>query len=89
MSDGPFTDDMIKHAFTTVQTQHGIIEYAEAMAQVLAEAGRASNKATGDPVISAINQWSEIIRKRAIAIAGSLGSKDRTIKELHDEKDNR
>lgn len=66
MTEGPFTDDMIKHALTIVQTQHGIIKYAEAMAQVLAEAGRASKKATGDPPEYAVNKWAEVIRHRAL-----------------------
>lgn len=56
------------HYRLTVQTQHGIIRYAEGMAQVLAEAGRASAKATGDLPAYAVNRWSEIIRKRALQI---------------------
>lgn len=71
MSDGPFTDDMVRHAVTTVQTQAGIIRYAESMAQILAEAGRASSKATGDSVDFAINQWSAVILKRAKEIAAA------------------
>lgn len=47
------------------KTQRGIIEYAEGMAQVLAEAGRASQKALGDPPGWAVDKWAEIIRKRA------------------------
>jgi Lhr-like helicase len=68
MTDRPFTDEMVRHALTTVQTQHGIIKYAEAMAQVLAEAGRASKKATGDSVEYAVNKWAEIIRQRALEL---------------------
>lgn len=68
MSDGPFTDDFVKHGLLTVQTQRGIIEYAEAMAQVLAEAGRASHKAAGDSAEYAIRRWSDIIRQRALDI---------------------
>lgn len=68
MSDGPFTDDFVRHGILSVQTQRGIIEYAEGMAQVLAEAGRASNKAVGDPAEYAIRRWSEIILKRALEL---------------------
>lgn len=60
----PF-DGMVRHYVKTVQTQAGIIQYAEAMAQILAEAGRASEKATGDPAWVAVNRWAEVIRKRA------------------------
>ena len=65
MNDGPFTDDFVRHGLLTVQTQRGIIEYAEGMAQILAEAGRASRKATGDSADYAIDRWSDVIRKRA------------------------
>ncbi len=68
MSEGPFTDDFVRHGLLTVQTQRGIIEYAEAMAQVLAEAGRASHKANGDPADYAIRRWSDVILKRALDI---------------------
>lgn len=68
MSEGPFTDDMVRHMVGTVQTQAGIIKYAEAMAQVLAEAGRASKKALGHSPEFAVRQWSDVILKRAIEI---------------------
>ena len=68
--EGPFTDDFVKHMVLATQTQHGIVKYAEAMAQVLAEAGRASAKATGDSPRTAINKWSEIIRRRAEELVG-------------------
>ena len=68
MSEGPFTDDFVRHGLLTVQTQRGIIEYAEAMAQVLAEAGAASHKANGDPADYAIRRWSDVILKRALEI---------------------
>lgn len=68
MPEGPFTDDMIRHALSVVQTQHGIIKYAEAMAQVLAEAGRASGKATGDPPEYAVRQWVAVIQERALEL---------------------
>ena len=63
-NDDPF-DGIVRHYVKTVQTQAGIIKYAEAMAQVLAEAGRASEKATGDAAWVAVNKWAEVIRKRA------------------------
>lgn len=67
-TDGPFTDEFVKHGLLTVQTQHGIIRYMEGMAQVLAEAGRASKKAIGDDPAYAVNRWAEIVRKRALEI---------------------
>lgn len=68
MSEGPFTDDFVKHGLLTVQTQRGIIEYAEGMVQVLAEAGRASHKALGDSPEYAVRRWSDIIQKRALEL---------------------
>jgi hypothetical protein len=61
-------DAAFKHYLLTVQTQNGIIEYAEAMAQVLAAAGRASRKATGDAADYAVRKWSDVIRDRALDI---------------------
>jgi hypothetical protein len=60
--------DIIDHYSMVVQTQKGIIEYAEAMAQVLAEAGRASNKALGDSEEYAVEKWCEVIKDRALQI---------------------
>lgn len=68
MSEGPFTDDMIRHYMLAAQTQQGIIKYAEAMAQVLAEAGRASHKATGDSPQVAVLKWITVIQKRALEL---------------------
>lgn len=51
-----------------IETQHGIIRYAEEMAQVLAEAGRASHDALGDPAEVAVRKWSDVILKRALEI---------------------
>lgn len=64
-SEGPFTDDMVRHAVNVAKTQRGIIDYAEGMAQVLAEAGRASSKATGDSPQTAVDKWIRVIRERA------------------------
>jgi hypothetical protein len=58
----------MNHWLKVVQTQKGIIEYAEAMAQVLAEAGRASQKAVGDSAESAVRKWVRAIEDRAIDI---------------------
>lgn len=66
--DGPFTDEMVRHGLLTVQTQHGIIRYMEGVARVLAEAGRASHKATGDAPEYAVRRWSDIVRNRALEI---------------------
>lgn len=48
-----------------IETQHGIIKYMEGMAQVLAQAGLASSKATGDSPGVAVDRWIHVIRKRA------------------------
>jgi predicted hydrolase (HD superfamily) len=68
MSDGPFTDDMIRHYVKVVQTQHGIAHVAEEMAKVLAEMGRASGQAVGDAPAYAVQRWSDLIRKRALEL---------------------
>ncbi len=68
IDDGPFTDEGLKHALMVVQTQHSIIKYAESIAQILAEAGRASAKAKGDSPEYAIRQWSDVILKRALEL---------------------
>lgn len=63
--DGPFTDEMVRSYVMAAKTQDGIQKYAEAMAQVLAEAGRASQKAIGDRPEYAIDRWCDVIRQRA------------------------
>lgn len=63
--DGPFTDEMVRGYVVAAKTQAGIQKYAEAMAQVLAEAGRASQKAVGDRPEYAIDRWCDVIRQRA------------------------
>lgn len=63
--DGPFTDDMVRHLIDVNNTQHGIIKYMEAMAQVMAEAAIASQKAIGDPPLLAIDRWTDVVKKRA------------------------
>lgn len=65
MDDGPFTDDDVRHMVNVASTQRGIIEYAEGIAQVLAEAGRASSKAVGDSPRVAVDKWIRVIRDRA------------------------
>lgn len=58
-------------------TQAGIIGFAEEAARILAEAGAGSSKAIGDDPHFAINQWSDVIRKRAHEIL-----RERKIKPL-------
>lgn len=60
--------EAVEHYGLAVQTQKGIIEYAEAIAQVLAEAGRASQKVTGDDPSVAIRKWTKVIEKRALEL---------------------
>lgn len=55
----------IAHAGKVVETQHAIIQYIEAMAQVLAEAGRASHKSLSDSADYAVEKWCNILRNRA------------------------
>lgn len=49
-------------------TQAGIIKYMEGMAQVMAEAAIASQKAVGDSPAVAISKWLEFVRKRALEL---------------------
>lgn len=81
MDDGPFTDDMIKHMIDVNNTQHGIIKYMEAMAQVMAEAAVASQKAIGDSPYYAIDKWTDVVRKRAKEL---VREKQDTAKKLPD-----
>lgn len=63
--NGPFTDEMVRRIVDVHNTQHGIIKYMEAMAQVMAEAAIASSKALGDSPSYAVDRWVEVVRKRA------------------------
>ena len=65
----------IEHALKVRETQHAIVKYLEDMAQVLAEAGRASEKAVGDPASVAIDKWVEIVRARAKELARGTAPK--------------
>jgi len=58
-------DGYARHLVGTVQTQHAIIKYSEAMAEVLAEAAVASHKATGDYPLDALDKWVRVIRNKA------------------------
>lgn len=60
----------IEHAGKVVETQHAIIQYIEAMAQILAEAGRASHKALGDSPHYAIDKWCDLMRDKAHQLVG-------------------
>ena len=66
--NGPFTDEMVRRMVDVRNTQHGIIKYMEAMAQVMAEAAIASNKAVGDSPYHAVSKWTDVVRKRAIEL---------------------
>jgi hypothetical protein len=63
--NGPFTDEMVRRMVDVHNTQHGIIKYMEAMAQVMAEAAIASSKALGDAPSHAVDRWIEVVRERA------------------------
>jgi hypothetical protein len=55
----------VEHIVNILQTKAAILEYVEPIAQVLAAAGRASQKAMGDSAEYAVNEWSKVIRDRA------------------------
>lgn len=65
MIDGPFTDDMARKYLATAKMQQEIIPHMEETAQKLAAAGVASNAVKGDSPEFAIDQWCDVIRKRA------------------------
>jgi hypothetical protein len=84
-------DGACEHIAGMLQTKAAILQYVEHMAQVLAEAGRASAKAMGDPEEYAVNQWSEVIRQRAIEIlraekSDRLAAKRQQFRQLMDKK---
>jgi hypothetical protein len=56
------------HTFAVIDTQKAILEYAEPMAQVLAEAAMASQKATGDLPEVAARKWSTVILHRTLEL---------------------
>ncbi len=66
--NGPFTDEMVRRMIDINNTQHGIIKYMEAMAQVMAEAAIASQKAIGDSPAFAVSKWTEVVKKRALEL---------------------
>src|SRR6266851_6123132 len=76
--NGPFTDEMVRRMIDINNTQHGIIKYMEAMAQVMAEAAIASNKALGDSHNYAIDKWTDGVKKRA----KELVAEKRTTKKI-------
>ena len=61
-------DAAVEHIANMLQTKAAILEYIEPIAQVLAAAGRASEKAMGDIPQFAVQQWSEVIKERAYEI---------------------
>ena len=65
MTDGPFTDDLARKYLATAKMQQEIIPHMEEMAQKLAAAGVASNAVKGDSPEFAIDQWCDVIRRRA------------------------
>ena len=62
-------------------TQAGIIKYMEAMAQVMAEAAVASQKAIGDPPLLAIDRWTDVVKKRAKELVREQQSTARRIEK--------
>jgi hypothetical protein len=68
-------EDKARQFVMARHTQHAIIKAAEQMAEVLAEAGRASAKAIGDSTNYAIDRWARVIAGRAKEIAGGRGAR--------------
>lgn len=58
----------LDHGVKVVQTQHAILKYAEPMAQFLAAAAFASEKAVGDPADHALRNWLDVIHNRALEL---------------------
>lgn len=67
MFGGPDDKD-IEHLANTLVTQQAIIKYAKEMAVVLAEAGRASQKARGDSAETAVRKWADVIVQEALRL---------------------
>lgn len=61
-------DGAAEHIVGMLNTKAAILEYVEPMAQVIAEAGRASAKAMGDSPEYAAREWSRVILERALEI---------------------
>ena len=55
----------VSNMAAVTDTHAGIIKYMEAMAQVMAEAAIASQKALGDSPYYAIDKWTDVVKKRA------------------------
>lgn len=70
-----------EHILNMLKTKGAILEYVEPMAQVIAEAGRASAKAMGDSPEYAAREWSRVILERALEILGEE-RKDRMTKKF-------
>jgi hypothetical protein len=70
LREGPFTDDMVRHLVETAKTHEAIRKYGEAMAEFLAEAAVASEKARGDNALYALKRWMEVIGERARELIG-------------------
>jgi hypothetical protein len=60
--------EIVKKKVKVMETQHGIIKYMEAMAQVMAAAAVASQQATGDMPVYAVGKWLDVVRKRALEL---------------------
>lgn len=63
-----FSDMNADRIRKVLETQKGIIEFANWAATVLAEAGIASSKAVGDSPQYACRRWSEVILEEALRI---------------------
>jgi len=76
-------DAACEHIVKMLQTKAAILEYIEPIAQVLAAAGRASEKAMGDSAKYAVDQWSNVIRERALEILRQEGEAHRREREIN------
>jgi hypothetical protein len=67
-ADGELSDEAAHHIYDAIQTKAAILQYIEPIAQVLAEAGRASAEAIGDDPCYSLDRWLGVIRERALAV---------------------
>lgn len=75
-ANGELSDEAAEHILRVIQTKAAILEYIEPIAQVLAEASRASAKAMGDSERYALDQWLGVIRQRAMEIIQEGSARD-------------
>jgi len=84
--DGPFTDDMVRQMLAVRKMQGEIITHMEEMAQKLAAAGVASYTVLKHSPEYAVDQWCEVIRKRAHELVKEKMASVREAKRIEMQK---